>query len=1155
MALVSPGVEVTVIDQSTYVPSVAGTVPYILIATAQDKSSGTTVGTAVGTLKSNANRVYLITSQFDLLEKFGNPIFTSNGAETNEYGLLAAYSALGVSNRCYVQRVDVDLNTLKGSLNRPSALPQDGSWYLDTQNSRWGFNVWNVATNSFTYQEATLLTNPSTIDPSGIKPAASYGKGGEIAIVATDIQLAAWQKIQAVSGVKSTSYVGTRNNTWQLIGSVEWTQCLPTIQSTPGPLNFTTPQKFTISNFSNTLPNSTSVTSAVSTLNNVRTVDTSGYSVDPNTGLYTIYIYPDYSTSVTASTSLIWWGNDAPNYGFVNVYTTTKQNFYAGPVYQSGKNYTYPAWNTLAPLQHTPQPTNSDPVYALANSYNSPSGSIWQNVTDSTNGANIVLKRWSSSLGAFTTVRSPMYYNDPEAISTLDPTGGGYNIPIDTTYTQYDTWDNPTGSSYPPAGGLPMSTAAQSARNPSVAPGRNPRHTIFRRYSVGPTIVTGLTPNINITSNFVFTVSATAAGSAVWNNGPTFGQVNAGNTLENIVSQFNAAAPAYVTASIDANGRLVISHSQGGSVAIYVTTGNSEVFFEQLGLNNTVQGCYRIAQRTVGSAGNQVVANTWGSVVISNWNQLTYGTVAGDQVNYTAPQNNTLWYWTDPTQADIMIQNNGQWVGYRTVTSSVRGENLTLTNATGPMFATTAPVVQSSGGGNLVAGDLWIDTSDLENYPKLYRWTVTSTKSSWVSVDTNDTFTTSGVLFADARWATNGTTNPATDPIPTISSLLTSNYLDLDAPNPQLSPQGILLWNTRRSGYNVKSFQVNYFNSSNFPGVTLPAQTSTWLSVSGNKPNGGAYMGRQAQRSMVVQAMRAGVDTSVEAREEQKDINLLAAPQYPELAVNLNALNIERGDTGFVIVDTPLRLSPDDVVTWATNNNGLGTTTSDGLLVGDAYTAAWYPSCLTTDLSGNQVVTAPSHMILRTILKSDNQSYPWIASAGTQRGLIDNAIQIGYLNSQSNNFESISVRQGLRDVLYTNRINPITVIPGSGIVNFGNKTTTGVTSALDRINVARLVAFLRRRLAEVADQYLFEPNDQITRNSVKNVIDGLMIDLVAKRALYDYLVVCDLSNNTPDRIDRNELWIDIAIEPVKSVEFIYIPVRIKNTGGIAATGI
>ena len=81
---------------------------------------------------------------------------------------------------------------------------------------------------------------------------------------------------------------------------------------------------------------------------------------------------------------------------------------------------------------------------------------------------------------------------------------------------------------------------------------------------------------------------------------------------------------------------------------------------------------------------------------------------------------------------------------------------------------------------------------------------------------------------------------------------------------------------------------------------------------------------------------------------------------------------------------------------------------------------------------------------------------------------------------------------------------------------------------------------------------MFEPNDQLTRDEIKGAIESLMNDLVAKRGIYDYLVVCDDSNNTPARIDRNELYVDIAIEPVKAVEFIYIPVRIKNTGEIAA---
>ena len=88
----------------------------------------------------------------------------------------------------------------------------------------------------------------------------------------------------------------------------------------------------------------------------------------------------------------------------------------------------------------------------------------------------------------------------------------------------------------------------------------------------------------------------------------------------------------------------------------------------------------------------------------------------------------------------------------------------------------------------------------------------------------------------------------------------------------------------------------------------------------------------------------------------------------------------------------------------------------------------------------------------------------------------------------------------------------------------------------------------------LARPYLFEPNDKITRDQVKAAADALLLELVGLRALYDFLVVCDESNNTPARIDRNELHLDIAIEPVKAIEFIYIPLRIKNTGEIAALG-
>jgi phage tail sheath protein FI len=153
-------------------------------------------------------------------------------------------------------------------------------------------------------------------------------------------------------------------------------------------------------------------------------------------------------------------------------------------------------------------------------------------------------------------------------------------------------------------------------------------------------------------------------------------------------------------------------------------------------------------------------------------------------------------------------------------------------------------------------------------------------------------------------------------------------------------------------------------------------------------------------------------------------------------------------------------------------------------------------------------------------------------------------------------FNSVALNTGQRDTLQSPNVhvNPITFITGTGLVNYGQMTRQLTASSLDRINVARLVIHLRRQLSQLAKPYIFEPNDTQTRNEIKQAAESLLLELVGQRAIYDFLVVCDSSNNTPSRIDRSELYLDIAIEPVKAVEFIYIPLRLKNTGEIKGLG-
>jgi hypothetical protein len=717
-------------------------------------------------------------------------------------------------------------------------------------------------------------------------------------------------------------------------------------------------------------------------------------------------------------------------------------------------------------------------------------------------GANLVIKKYSTATASWVSQSTPLYEDDATANKALDATAGGSTITTGATYSSYDVNDNDTAT-----------------------------NKVMVRSGTGATEITGSLVTPLFVIGETFTVSASDKGS---NNMTTPVTVTmTGTSATTFASDLSAVAPANVTTAVLTTGAIKITHTQGGVIELKDTSGTP---ITDAGITATLDNV---------RAGNDT------NLVLSNWEVLA--TKTGFSANTVAPgqdpSEGTKWYYSAIDEYDLMIHDGAGWKGYQNVANDVRGFDLTATSPNGPIVSVTAPTQQSDESA-LVHGDIWIDTSDLENFPLIHRWQTVNSVEQWVSLDTTDQSTENGVLFADARWAENGATDVISDEITTIKTLLTSDYLDLDAPASSLYPTGTILWNTRRSGYTVKEFKLNYFNALSFTG-SLPTEKNTWVNASGLKDNGEANMGRLAQRSIVVKAMKAAIDTNTDIREEQRVFNLLATPGYPELMVNMVALNNERNNTGFIVGDSPLRLkeSGTELINWATNNSGTGLATGDGLNVNDNYLGVFYPSGKTTDLSGTAIVVPPSYAMLRTIIRSDDQSYPWLAPAGTRRGNVDNLSAIGYLDSEGE-FAQTAVRQGSRDTLYENNVNPLTFIPGTGLVNYGNKTTKSGT-ALDRINVARLVAYIRSQVDSVAKMFLFEPNDKLTRDELKGSIEKIMNDLIAKRGLYDYLVVCDESNNTPGRIDRSELYVDIAIEPVKAVEFIFIPVRIKNTGEIS----
>ena len=1099
MALVSPGVEVTVIDESQYIPSAVNTVPYFVVATAQNKVSSDGLTVAAGTLAANANKTYLITSQRDLAATFGVPFFYNtttgtpiNGYELNEYGLLAAYSALGVTNRCYVQRVDVNLTELTASLSRPVGTPNNGTYWVDASTSTWGIFEWNQTTNTFTNKVPLVLTSSADVlggdgsDPiADNTPISSIGSIGDYAVSAVGSQIFGYYK--------------RYDNTWVQVGSNDWKTAWPTVTGTNAPTELTQGNNMYINGLLVAVDATTTVAGFVNVINAADITGVTARSVSGKLALYAD------STAAGDGSSL---GNNGliqiqqgPN-GGAALFTALglTESTYAAPDYFPGYSYQSPRWRT------------TDGANAR------PTGSVWQNLSTANNGLDISVKKYSTALGVFIEQNCPAYEYDRLAIAGLDSAGGGKNIPVGSTYVAYDV----------------VNYLTEPITNTFAME-------ILERFAAGATEVTG---NVVVSSGTPFTpgdafiIAGTAAGQTTVNS--AIATIGGTGTAADFVASVSAANVPYVSAAVNSAGKIVFTHSQGGTISLTNQGGG---------------GAVGDAGFTTSTSKVRVSPSVVGQLILSNWVTAPLFTyVASDTSPDQDPADGRLWYYSSVTDLDIMIQDNGTWQGYQNVTNDVRGFDLSLTNASGPIVSATEPLTQNDTAESpLQQGDLWLDSSDLENFPVLYRWEIVSGQAQWVLINTTDQVTENGILFADARWAPNGTTDPVADPFPTIESLLTSDYLDLDAPDPALYPQGMLLFNTRRSGYNVKSFQSDYFNATSYPDDVLPQVKSTWLSASGNRDNGAMWGGRLAQRQLILQALKAGIDTSIAAREEQNQFNIIAAPSYPELTPNMIALSNERNNTLFVVADTPMRLpqSGNDLVAWATNNNGLGLPTEDGNIATSNYAAAFYPSCQTTDLSGNTVVAPPSHMMVRTILRSDAVSYPWLAPAGTRRGVVDNATAIGYIDAATGEFQTINVSQSIRDILYERNINPITFIPGVGIVNFGNKTTTTTTTALDRINVARLVAFLRGRLEEVGKLYLFEPNDQITRNEITNTCNSLMIDLIAKRAIYDYLVVCDLSNNTPARIDRNELWVDIAIEPVKAVEFIYIPLRIKNTGEIS----
>lgn len=298
-----------------------------------------------------------------------------------------------------------------------------------------------------------------------------------------------------------------------------------------------------------------------------------------------------------------------------------------------------------------------------------------------------------------------------------------------------------------------------------------------------------------------------------------------------------------------------------------------------------------------------------------------------------------------------------------------------------------------------------------------------------------------------------------------------------------------------------------------------------------------------AKRVAIATALQAEINSNTEVRSEIYEYNLIVCPGYPEVVDEMVALSNTVNDEAFVVADVPCDKTPDQAAVWALTTER----------VRSPNVAYYYPWGVASNLDGRDVLVAPSGVALRTYAYSDNQAYVWFAPAGVRRGIVTGVSRVGYVTGTrgtATTFVETNLNQGQRDNLYefNKNINPIVFFPQNGLIVWGQKTSSLAASALDRVNVMRLIMYVKRQLRKGAFPFVFEPNDKITRDNLKAAADGFLNDILAKRGLYDFVTLCDESNNTPDRIDRNEMYLDVALKPVKAAEYIYIPIRVLSTG-------
>jgi phage tail sheath protein FI len=202
------------------------------------------------------------------------------------------------------------------------------------------------------------------------------------------------------------------------------------------------------------------------------------------------------------------------------------------------------------------------------------------------------------------------------------------------------------------------------------------------------------------------------------------------------------------------------------------------------------------------------------------------------------------------------------------------------------------------------------------------------------------------------------------------------------------------------------------------------------------------------------------------------------------------------------------------------------------------YVGTYYPWVKILDTNTNKIISVPPSVVLPAVYAAnDNSAAEWYAPAGLNRGGIPTAVQV-----------LDRVTHAERDTLYEGRVNPIAAFPGQGICVWGQKTLQIAPSALDRINVRRLLINLKKFIASSSNYLVFEQNVASTRNRFLSIVTPYLESVQQRNGIYAFQVKMDAENNTPDLIDRNILYGQIYIQPTRTAEFIILDFNILPTG-------